>query len=768
MGRARGADALLDTIFETTYGTVPAATGWSRLPFVSSNLGAEQNLIESDLLGQGRESLDPTQDVINNDGDLVVPVDVRAIGRWLRLFFGAPVTAADDDLYEHVFTSGASVLPSMSVQVGMPDVPSYEKNYGIRGNTLRIAMARSGLLNATLGLIGKGSTIATSSGSGTPTVIAVSRFAQATGEVKLDGSPVGSVVSADITYSNNLDKVETIQPNGEIEDADPAMATFSGSVVVRFKDHAMLDLATSGDPAAMTFGWGAAITGGMLVIAALSGSLWENEKAAKAAEAGSDGLGNAQSVLAGIFDMTSGKIKNQNELLILNARLMAIQLRADASKREASSAGTFNAGGSFNFLDRMYGAYIDPQGEGLKMRRAAGAQQALIRDLQSGKPSPDQAMQAAEKLDYSGLTVTRDQLMQAIIDSSQSGLLRKTAELIDQSLNDKSLAPSLRTTPPPKRERSGSEREKREKYEWDRPIVEPVNRSFFAEVAQMEREREEAAKNRAKYAQDIIDSHNDDIALMKIESGLIGANETTRRDILEMEALKLDLARAGVLIGQSEYDIALKTLEARQEYGRTIADQSRDWKETQRIGENFVDTVLNPDNWKDWGDLGKKILKDLYLDMLRLAAINPLKNMLFGSELPTMGGVFGSLGKIGGGAGSGYMEGDGGLLGFLKKPSSGFAAGTHYFGGGMAMVGENGPENVLLPRGSRIMTAADTRRMMGNGGGMSISMPITIDATGADAAGLARVEQKLDQLRAELPGTILMTVNDGKTRGYIR
>lgn len=541
---------------------------------------------------------------------------------------------------------------------------------------------------------------------------------------------------------------------------------------------ALSGLAESQNKVTATFGkfagfiagpWGAAITGGMLVIAALSGSLWENEKAAKAAEAGSDGLGNAQSVLAGIFDMTSGKIKNQNELLILNARLMAIQLRADASKREASSAGTFNAGGSFNFLDRMYGAYIDPQGEGLKMRRAAGAQQALIRDLQSGKLSPDQAMQAAEKLDYSGLTVTRDQLMQAIIDSSQSGLLRRTAELIDQSLNDKSLAPSLRTTPPPKRERSGSEREKREKYEWDRPIVEPVNRSFFAEVAQMEREREEAAKNRAAYAQQIVDRQSDDIALMKIEAGLIGANETTRRDILEIESLKLDLARAGVQTWQIEYQMALKTLEARQEYGRTIADQSRDWKETQRIGENFIDTVLNPDNWKDWGDLGKKILKDLYLDMLRLAAINPLKNMLFGSELPTMGGVFGSLGKIGGGGGgNGYMEGDGGLLGFLKKPSSGFAAGTYYFTGGMATVGENGPENVLLPRGSRIMTAADTRRMMGNGGGMSISMPITIDATGADAAGLARVEQKLDMLRAELPAQILSTVNDGRQRGFIR
>ena len=44
MARARGANAVMAAAFETTYGTPPVA-GYKKLPFVSSALGDEQNLI---------------------------------------------------------------------------------------------------------------------------------------------------------------------------------------------------------------------------------------------------------------------------------------------------------------------------------------------------------------------------------------------------------------------------------------------------------------------------------------------------------------------------------------------------------------------------------------------------------------------------------------------------------------------------------------------------------------------------------------------------
>ena len=253
-GRARGSNAILAAAFETTYGT-PPSTGYRKLPFVSSRLGEEQNLITSDLLGYGREALPPTRDVINNDGDAVVPIDLRNFGNWLKLFMGQPVTTAITDGQQHVFSSGATSLPSMTIEVGNPEVPSYGQNFGVRGNTMRVQMQRSGLLTATLGLIAQGENKLTASAAGAPAEASIERFSPFQGAITRGGTPLASVESADFTYSNSLEKVETIRPDGRIEDADPGMVMMSGSITVRFRDTALLDQATAGDPTALSFGW---------------------------------------------------------------------------------------------------------------------------------------------------------------------------------------------------------------------------------------------------------------------------------------------------------------------------------------------------------------------------------------------------------------------------------------------------------------------------------------------------------------------------------
>ena len=56
-------------------------------------------------------------------------------------------------------------------------------------------------------------------------------------------------------YSNNLDKVEVIRPDGRIEDADPAMVSVTGNVAVRFADTVLLGRAGSGTPIDLAFGY---------------------------------------------------------------------------------------------------------------------------------------------------------------------------------------------------------------------------------------------------------------------------------------------------------------------------------------------------------------------------------------------------------------------------------------------------------------------------------------------------------------------------------
>ena len=83
MARAQGARALMALAFETTYGTPPVG-GFTRMPFASTSLGAEQPLLNSELLGYGRDPLAPIKDAVTADGDVVVPLDAEAFGFWLR------------------------------------------------------------------------------------------------------------------------------------------------------------------------------------------------------------------------------------------------------------------------------------------------------------------------------------------------------------------------------------------------------------------------------------------------------------------------------------------------------------------------------------------------------------------------------------------------------------------------------------------------------------------------------------------------------------
>ena len=363
-GRAFGANARRAVAFEASYGAIPAAgTAWKRLAFVSSALGEEGGLIEDDLLGLGREPQDPTDDVLNNTGDVVVPVDARAFGYWLKLYFGAPTsgngdaatgkivfsaqpaadsivtiagvpftfkatgatgnqvnlgadlaatitalvaklnasadagvaaatysgdattltithdtlnatgnaftiaagagsngTASGDTLsggtYAHVFTTGASTLPSVSIEDGNPEIPSYSTHFGAKGNTMRIQMQRSGQLNATLGLIAQGETEpAPASGSTGSTTVQVARFAQATGEVTDDGEVLATVRTAELNFSNNLDLDETIRADRRINGADPGKVAVSIRLSLNFVDRDSVNRVGTKYPRALTFGW---------------------------------------------------------------------------------------------------------------------------------------------------------------------------------------------------------------------------------------------------------------------------------------------------------------------------------------------------------------------------------------------------------------------------------------------------------------------------------------------------------------------------------
>ena len=105
MARAQGARAQMALAFETTYGTPPVSS-FTKMPFASTSLGAEQPLQTSELLGYGRDPQAPIKDAVTADGDVVIPIDAEAFGFWLKAAFGAPTTTGAEAPYSHEFRSG--------------------------------------------------------------------------------------------------------------------------------------------------------------------------------------------------------------------------------------------------------------------------------------------------------------------------------------------------------------------------------------------------------------------------------------------------------------------------------------------------------------------------------------------------------------------------------------------------------------------------------------------------------------------------------------
>lgn len=124
----------------------------------------------------------------------------------------------------------------------------------------------------------------------------------------------------------------------------------------------------------------------------------------------------------------------------------------------------------------------------------------------------------------------------------------------------------------------------------------------------------------------------------------------------------------------------------------------------------FADAIVEG---KSLGDLFSNLLKTL-----EKFAINQVFGLFFNA--PSSGGLspFASL---------------------LKGAIPGFAEGTDSAPGGMAWVGERGPELVNLPKGSQVIPNAVSRGAAGGGS----SIVYNIDAAGADSGTIARIQQVL-------------------------
>lgn len=241
----------------------------------------------------------------------------------------------------------------------------------------------------------------------------------------------------------------------------------------------------------------------------------------------------------------------------------------------------------------------------------------------------------------------------------------------------------------------------------------------------------EAAKLAESYAK-IVEKAEQFIAAQELERQALGMTEQAANAMRYTQELLNHAQQAGIKLTAEQRD---ELTGLAQKMAATEAETSRltealDFAKGAAKGflSDLRQGLINGEGfWKSFGNAALNVL-DKIINKIEDQLVNAMfsASSIGGSS---SGGLFGSI-----------FGGIGKLLGFAK--------GTSYAPGGVAMVGEQGPEIVELPRGSKVNTASETRRMMsgagqsgssGSGGAILVEVASSVDESGNITTFVQRV-----------------------------
>ena len=137
----------------------------------------------------------------------------------------------------------------------MPQIPEYIRFMGVKADNIAFNFQRSGEAQATISLLAQGEDASETSIFTGAEAKKYTRFSQFQGFIKSAGAFLANVTAASLTYSNNLEKIETIRNDGKVEAIDVGVASLSGSISVRYGDNDLMNKARAGVPVDLEFGY---------------------------------------------------------------------------------------------------------------------------------------------------------------------------------------------------------------------------------------------------------------------------------------------------------------------------------------------------------------------------------------------------------------------------------------------------------------------------------------------------------------------------------
>ena len=252
-----------------------------------------------------------------------------------------------------------------------------------------------------------------------------------------------------------------------------------------------------------------------------------------------------------------------------------------------------------------------------------------------------------------------------------------------------------------------------------------------------------------------------------------------------VEALEKDLQSAGVAADEikrltSERQFLLETQQQaiaqyEQEQATIRYLENTASRAFDRIGSAITQmAVEGKDAFADLRNIGRAVVSELMQSFIELAAINPLKNALFGSSSPSLGGIGGFFGSLFGGGGGGSILGLEAIG--ATVPYAALADGGSFTVGSSFPSINAGRDNRLVTfaarDGERVTVETPGQQRVssdgGTGGGQTVYMTLnnpTRDMIPELVQRLDNLGYEVKQTRASIPGVAVSAVADAQRRG---
>jgi tail tube protein len=206
----RGRQAKHRIAWEATYG-VPVVTGFQEINVYTSDPTRTRALEADDILGAGFANTVDARPAAPNVEDAAwkasFPLDLNQIGFILAAAFGRVGAPTGGGPYTHVFTSGVTPLPSLTMERELVAAAQYDGGIGLVLKTLKLPFKPGkGYTQIDADFVGA-QTLAPygSTAAGTPTVAALAnRVANYVGALSVGGVQVGAVIDASMTLTNDI------------------------------------------------------------------------------------------------------------------------------------------------------------------------------------------------------------------------------------------------------------------------------------------------------------------------------------------------------------------------------------------------------------------------------------------------------------------------------------------------------------------------------------------------------------------------------------